>query len=166
VGPGTRAGSCRPGDSRRNHRLRRQDKRVYQGFSQGSGFHGTRFNVEVEGVPDRLTVELHGERFPILFLVRGCPRVCFICSCTGHSQNECPESVCKYCNQKGHLINSCERKKKTTPRPKRPLRPGRRNRRALVVALRVMGEAPVVPPPNGVKTGVSSGGAPPPKEHL
>jgi hypothetical protein len=83
--------------------------------AQGSGFHGNRFNIEVDGVfpemvPDRLTIELHGERFPILFLMRGRPRVCFLCNCTGHSQNECPDSICKYCNQKGHRINVCEGK--------------------------------------------------------
>jgi hypothetical protein len=72
--------------------------------------------VEVEGVwpeaiPERLTLDVNGDRFPILFLVRGRPRTCFLCECFGHSQGESPSPFCNYCRQEVHRVNECERKK-------------------------------------------------------
>jgi hypothetical protein len=85
-----------------------------------TGCYTTRFSCEIENIwpekiPDRMTLDVGGERFPILFLVRGRPRACFMCGCFGHSQSECLHPKCKYCREEGHKVVDCKKKGEKGP---------------------------------------------------
>lgn len=75
----------------------------------------TRFNCRLLGVwpetiPERVTLFVHGERVPVLLLVAGRPRTCFLCGGHGHTQKRCEHPVCRYCHVEGHFVSSCPKK--------------------------------------------------------
>jgi hypothetical protein len=84
----------------------------------GTGAYGTtRFSVKLanvwpETVPDRVTLDVMGERFPVLVLVKGRPRACFLCSGFGHKKADCPRPKCRYCQEEGHVVTDCPKKMK------------------------------------------------------
>ena len=61
-------------------------------------------------IPDRVTLEVFGERIPLLLLVKGKPRSCFLCGSCNHTQASCPNPVCRYCKKSGHVVGNCPRK--------------------------------------------------------
>ena len=61
-------------------------------------------------IPDRVTLEVLGERIPLLLLVKGKPRSCFLCGSCNHTQASCPNPVCRYCKKSGHVVGNCPRK--------------------------------------------------------
>ena len=74
----------------------------------------TRYEARLAGVwpnliPEKVMLTVNGERVPILFLVKGRPRTCFVCGSFVHSQAMCPNPKCRYC--KGdHLVCNCPKK--------------------------------------------------------
>ena len=88
----------------------------------GRAVHNLQYTASLVGVwpekvPDRVTLQVMGERVPLLFLVRGKPRSCFLCGSLNHSQANCPNPTCRYCKEKGHVVLNCPRK--TQPAPQR-----------------------------------------------
>lgn len=63
------------------------------------------------GVPDRATLEIFGEKIPLLFITRGKPRSCFLCGSLNHTQAGCPNPFCRYCNRRGHVVTNCPKKR-------------------------------------------------------
>lgn len=61
-------------------------------------------------VPDRVTLKVLGERVPLLLLVRGKPRTCFLCGSLNHTQVNCPNPTCRYCKAQGHVVLNCPKK--------------------------------------------------------
>ena len=68
-------------------------------------------NVWPSRVPDRVTLEIFGEKVPLLLITRGKPRSCFLCGSCSHTQASCPNPVCRYCNKRGHVVTNCPRKR-------------------------------------------------------
>jgi hypothetical protein len=84
---------------------------------EGYGYYTTRFTARIqdawpEAIPERMVLEVRGERFPILILVKGRPRACFLCDEYGHSQGECKNPICRYCKERGHVVSNCPKKLK------------------------------------------------------
>ena len=61
-------------------------------------------------VPDRVTLDILGEKVPLLIITKGKPRCCFLCGSVSHTQASCPNPVCRYCNKRGHYVSNCPRK--------------------------------------------------------
>lgn len=75
-------------------------------------------------VPDRFTLEIFGERFPVLLITKGKPRCCFLCGSCSHTHSLYPDPYCRYCNKRGHYVSNCPKKKpkpQSKPQLKRPL---------------------------------------------
>ena len=67
-------------------------------------------------VPDRVTLEVFGEKVPLLLITKGKPRCCFLCGSASHTQAACPTPYCRYCNRSGHVVSNCPRKKQQQAR--------------------------------------------------
>ena len=62
-------------------------------------------------VPDRVSLEVFGEKLPLLLITKGKPRCCFLCGSCSHTQAACPDPYCRYCNRRGHFVTNCPKKK-------------------------------------------------------
>lgn len=71
-------------------------------------------------VPDRFTLEVFGEKVPILLITKGKPRCCFLCGSCSHQQVSCPNPYCRYCNRRGHFTSNCPRRKQPIKNQKKP----------------------------------------------
>ena len=56
-------------------------------------------------VPDRVTLEVFGEKVPLL-ITKGKPRCCFLCGSCSHMQAACPTPYCRYCKRSRHVATT------------------------------------------------------------
>ena len=74
-------------------------------------------DISPANVPDRVTLEVLHDRVPLLLLVKGKPRCCFLCGSCNHTQASCPNPICRYCKKSGHVVGNCPRKNGTQAAP-------------------------------------------------
>ena len=81
-------------------------------------------NVFPARIPDRVTLQVLGENVPLLLIVRGKPRSCFLCGSLNHTQVNCPNPTCRYCKEQGHVVTNCPKKRHQYQRTQTPPPPG------------------------------------------
>ena len=82
-------------------------------------FHNLQYTARLQNVfpariPDRVTL-------PLLLIVRGRPRSCFLCGSLNHTQVNCPKPTCRCCKEQGHVVTNCPKKRQEYQRTQRLL---------------------------------------------